>query len=115
MIEGVPRFYQESALGVQRLRTGDKVVYAKEKFSLSPGPRAKEVSPATKGDEYSYIVEKYWLVKELLPEDHVRLVTRRGKEHVISTHDPRLRRANIWERMFLSSRFPKAGEPPQEN
>ena len=107
MIEGIPRFYQESALGVHRLHKGDKVVYAKEKFSLSPGRRAKEVSPAAKGDEYSYIVEKYWLVKELLPEDRVCLVTRRGKEHIISMHDPRLRRANVWERVFLAGRFPK--------
>lgn len=112
MIEGVPRYYQEPVLSVHRLQIGDKVVYSKEKFSLSPGPRAKAVSPAVKGDEYSYIVEKYWLVKELLPDNQVRLITRRGKEHVISMHDPRLRRANFWERLFLSGRFPRTGENP---
>ena len=115
MIEGVPKRIQESALGVHRLRAGDKVVFAKEKASLSPGPRAKEVSPAVKGDEYSYIVEKYWLVKELLPEERVCLITRRGKEHIISMHDPRLRRANVWERVFLASRFPKLGSKVSEN
>jgi hypothetical protein len=107
MIEGVPKRFQETVLSVQRLRVGDKVVFAKEKASLSPGPRAKDVSPAAKGDEYSYIVEKYWLVKELMADDRVCLITRRGKEHVISMHDPRLRRANVWERLFLGGRFPK--------
>lgn len=92
---------------VRGLSVGDKVVFAKEKSSLSPGKRAKVVSPAAKGDEYSYIVEKYWLVKELVDRQHVRLITRRGKEHTVALDDPRLRRAHLWERWLLHRRFPR--------
>ena len=98
-------------MAVQNLKAGDKVVFAKDKASLSPGKRAKEVSPARKGDEYNYIVEKYWTVKQVRADGSVVLVTRRGKEHSVSLDDPRLRRANLWERLTLSSRFPKL-EPP---
>ena len=99
-------------MSVHRLNVGDKVIFAKEKTSLSPGKRAKEVSPAAKGDEYSYIVEKYWLVTELVDGNHARLVTRRGKEHTVTLDDPRLRRARWWERWLLRNRFPKRSAVP---
>jgi hypothetical protein len=88
-------------------KVGDKVVYAKDKHSGSPGQRAQDVSASPKGDGYSYIVEKYWIVKDVREDGHLLLKTRRGKEHLISTDDPSLRSASIWERMFLASRFPK--------
>lgn len=86
---------------------GDKVVYSKEKASLSPGPRAKDISPAPKGDEYSYIVEKYWTLRDVRSDGTLVLVTRRGKEHEVAADDPRLRRANFWEKLFLRDRFPR--------
>jgi hypothetical protein len=91
---------------VRNLQVGDRVVFAKEKMSLSPGKRAKEVVPLSKGDEYSYIVEKYWTVKTVHPNGSVTLITRRGKEHTVATDDPRLRRANWWERCIFRKRFP---------
>ena len=99
---------------IHPLRAGDLVVFAKEKNSLSPGRRAKEVSPAAKGDEYSYIVEKYWLVKELLDDNRACLVTRRGKQHTVALDDPRLRRPNLWERWVLRDRFPRLDRIPKE-
>ncbi len=84
---------------------GDWVIYLKQKHSSSPTPRAKSVFPAPAGDTYSYIVEKYWVVQEVLPDGRLRLRTRRGKEHVISPDDPLLRRARWWERWLLASRF----------
>ena len=33
-------------------------------------------------------------------------VTRRGKTHIIDTSDPRLRKANLVERVLLGKRFP---------
>ena len=85
---------------------GDWVVYRKTKFGLRPGPRAENVVPARQGEEYSYEVDKYWSVTQVLSSGRLMLMTRRGKLHEVATDDPLLRRANIWERFVLRQRFP---------
>jgi len=84
---------------------GDWAVYRKSKVSKSPGPRATRVVPARKGDLYTYLVDKFWVVEELLPEDRVRLKTARGKTHVVSVDDPCLRRPSLVQRWLWRSRF----------
>lgn len=91
---------------------GDWVVYAKQKFSTSPGPRARSVAAAEKGDSYSYVVDKYWVISERLDDGDLLLRTRTGKEHVVRVDDPRLRAAKWWERWLLANRFPPAGPTP---
>ena len=88
------------------LRAGDWVIYRKQKTSASPGPRAENVIPASSGEDYAYIVEKYWVVQEVLEDGRLRLRTRRGKQHVVAADDVRLRRARWWERWVLAGRFP---------
>ena len=90
---------------VSRFRRGDIVVVARQKHRTSPGPRAREVTPASSGDTYSYIVDKYWLVKDI-EDGELRLLTRTGKEHVIAADDFRIRKPSIWERLFLRHKFP---------
>ena len=92
-------------MGVLSLNPGDWIIYRKQKVSSSPGPRAQQTMPASNGETYHYVVEKYWIVDELLNDGRVRLRTRRGKVHDIAVNDPRLRKARWWERLFLSSRF----------
>lgn len=87
---------------------GDWVIYTREKYSPSPGPRAKNVSPAPHGELYSYEVDKYWAVSEVLGSGEIVLQTRRGKCHPVKSGDPRLRRAAWWERLIYSQRFPSA-------
>jgi hypothetical protein len=87
------------------LKPGDWVIYRMQKSSVSPGPRAREVWAAEGGDEYYYVVDKYWIVQEVLADGRIRLRTRRGKEHVVGSRDPRLRRPRWWERWLLGSRF----------
>ncbi len=91
---------------LQKFRRGDVVVVAKQKQSSSPGPRARDVSPSSSGDSYSYIVDKYWVVAETTSDAKLRLLTRTGKEHVIAIDDFRLRKPTIWERLFQKRRFP---------
>ena len=86
---------------------GDWVLYRKSKLSVSPGPRAKAISPASKGDTYSYFVDKFWVVQELLTDGRLRVRTRRGKCHLLEGSDPSLRRANFWERWIYRDRFRK--------
>jgi hypothetical protein len=103
-------------MGPNDWQPGDWVVYRKQKRSTAPGPRAEKIYPAPAGDMYSYVVEKYWTVKEVLTDGTMRLQTRRGKEHVISIDDPRLRRPRWWERLRLASRFQsvESPQPPQD-
>jgi hypothetical protein len=88
-----------------RFNVNDWVVYTREKHGLSPGPRAKNISPSPNGDLYSYEVDKYWVVRQIL-EDALILETRTGKFHEMPRNDRRLRHATWWERLFYSDRFP---------
>ncbi len=91
---------------------GDRVIYTRDKVSPAPGPRAKNVLPSAHGELYSYEVEKFWRVSRIVSPNEVELITRRGKVHTISIHDPRLRRANLWERFWYANRFPELGSLP---
>lgn len=96
-------------------RVGDRVVFTMNKRSSSPGPRASNVKAAPTGELYSYQVEKYWVVAELLDGDRLRLLTRRGKSHIVDADDVRLRKARWWERWFSRSRFPDVAEQSSDN
>ena len=93
-------------MSAPKLDVGDWVIYRKQKASACPGPRAQLVSPAPKGEEYQYWVDKYWVVQDLLENGDVVLRTRRGKTHTIKSTDSQLRRASWWERYLLRKRFP---------
>lgn len=94
---------------------GDWVIYRKPKRSSAPGPRARNVKPAKQGDDYSYTVDKYWVVKELLDTDRLLLQTRRGKQHEVSTDDPALRKPRLWERWLFRNRFRALGSEEELN
>jgi len=87
------------------IRPGDVVVYTKTKHTTSPGPRAHDIEPESRGEYYTYAVDKYWIV-ESVEEDGILCRTRRGKSHRISIDDPRLRLVSFWEKLFQRSKFP---------
>lgn len=87
---------------------GDWVVYRKSKVSSSPGPRANDVHPTRSGDNYTYVVEKYWVVDAVLADGTVKLRTPGGKTHELPAEDPDLRPANFLERWLRRDRFVKA-------
>ncbi len=84
---------------------GDWIIYRKTKYSTHPGPRARNVAPTPKGDNYVYNVDKFWIVVEVLPNNMIRAVTRRHKEVTCKANDPNLRRANWLEQFLHRSRF----------
>lgn len=92
-----------------RFKSNDWVVYTREKHGVSPGRRAKNISPALRGDLYSYEVDKYWVVRQVLP-DVLVLETRTGKQHRVPKSDRRLRHASWWERILYANRFPRRGQ-----
>jgi len=95
-------------------KVGDPVVYRRTKHSTSPGPRAEEIDPASKGDLYTYKVDKYWVVNDVKPDGTVEVRTRRGKTHVLNRDDRKLRHATWLERLFKADRFPTPDAPQGE-
>lgn len=90
----------------QNWKPGDWAIYVKQKRSVSPGPRARHVVPATSGDSYSYLVEKCWIVHSVKAvEQQLVLITRTGKRHTIDFGDPRLKKPTLWQRLTLRGRF----------
>jgi len=95
-----------TAMVTQRsFQPGDLVVYHKTKHSTQPGPRASDVQPARHGDTYSYTVDKFWIVRDVLEDGTVIAETRRGKRHHIKPTDPMLKRVNLLQRLMYRSRF----------
>lgn len=92
-------------LAANQFQRNDWVIYRKQKSSVSPGPRASEVHAAGKGNSYRYVVEKYWVVEEVLDDDRLKICTRRGKRHLVDANDPSMRKARWWERLLYRSRF----------
>lgn len=89
---------------------GDPVIYRMPKYSACPGQRAQNIRPATRGESYSYDIDKFWLVDGVLEDGKLRLVTRRGKVRVLDSTDTHLRKPRWWERLVYRGRFPQMGE-----
>lgn len=88
-----------------RFKINDWVICTREKHGLSPGKRAKNISPSPHGELYSYEVDKYWIVREK-SDSQLVLETRTGKRHVVATDDRRLRAPNFFEKWWFRNRFP---------
>ncbi len=94
---------------IRSYRPGDRVIYRKPKRSTNPGPRARFVTPSRCGEDYTYFVNKFWLVVHA-SGNQVVVQTRRGKRHVLEASSRNLRRARIWDVVFNRQRFPAAAE-----
>lgn len=101
-----------SSIFPRKYLPGDWIVYHKPKFSPHPGPRATHINPTPRGENYTYYVDKYWVVVECREDGAVVVQTRGGKTHVVDADDPKLRHANLWERLRHGSRFPRSAESP---
>lgn len=94
---------------MKSFRKDDWVIFRTTKHSAHPGRRAHSVFPAEKGEEYTYCVDKFWIVDDIKDDsDQLRVVvrTRRGKERILDAGDPRLRHATWIEKFLFGHRFP---------
>lgn len=94
-----------SQIQQNQFQPGDWVIYHKTKWSAEPGPRAKNVVPASGGDQYVYNVDKFWIVEQTKDDGSVILMTRKGKRHVLDSDLPSLKRASWFERLRHRTRF----------
>lgn len=96
-----------------QFQRGDPVIFTKTKYSLRPGPRAENISPASRGESYSYLVKKFWTVIDNT-DGRLLVQTRRGKKHWIEHDDPALRAPTWWEQIKYRERFPAVSESGRE-
>jgi len=89
----------------RQFKSGDWVVFRRTKHTTRPGQRAQIVHPTAHGDQYNYIVDKFWVVAAVQPDGQLLLQTRRGKTHVVDADDPNLRHATWWDRIRYRARF----------
>jgi hypothetical protein len=99
-------FAERIAVTRTMFQIGDHIICRVTKHASRPSPFAMQVAPSAKGDSYSFVVDKYWIVVGLEPGQSLRVRTRRGKEFQVNLTDPRLRRASWWERICFRNRFP---------
>ena len=85
---------------------GDKIVYTKTKISPFPGAKAYNVTAADKGENYTYLVDKYWVVEDVFADGRVMARTRRGKRNYVWLDDPNLRKAGVIESLIHRDWFP---------
>jgi len=85
---------------------GDYLIYRKSKVSPRPGPRARNVQPSEKGDDYYYEVDKFWTLSDVLDDGRLVAVTRSGKRVFLTPEDERIRKAGLLARMVYRRRFP---------
>jgi len=103
-----PAFRRQSLRKIfhRGLAPGDFLIYRKAKVSPRPGPRARNVLPSEKGENYYYEVDKYWAVEDVLEDGRLVAVTRTGKHVTLTPADEKLRKARLLERVLFRRRFP---------
>lgn len=92
---------------VATVQVGDPIVYRKQKASSHPGPRARAIRPAERGDFYYYLVNKFWTVENVLGDGRIVVRTRTNKKHYLRPNDPNLRKPKLIERLRYRDRFPQ--------
>ncbi|MCF8383531.1 MAG: hypothetical protein K9G39_08080 [Chlorobium sp.] len=93
-----------------QFRVGDAIVYHKPKSSFCPGPRARQVFPLEHGEEYHYVVDKFWKVTDVHNDGTIEVTTRTGKKHLLESGDPNIRKADLIQHLMHRKRFPQLTE-----
>ncbi len=92
----------------RRLQPGVPIVYQMaETSSRPPGPDAKDIRPAERGDLYYFLTRKYWRVEQVLDDGRIVAVTPLMEHHLLRRDDPNLRRASLLEQLRHGARFPR--------
>lgn len=89
-----------------RLHPGVPIVYRMVESSTRPGPEARDIHPAERGDLYYYLITKYWRVEEVLQDGWIVAITPLMEHIYLRRDDPNLRKANLFERLRYGARFP---------
>ena len=89
-----------------KFHTGAPIVYRVVETSTCPGPEARDIHPAERGELYYYLTNKYWRVEEVRQDGWIVALTPLMEHHYLRRDDPNLRKANLLERLRYAARFP---------
>ena len=90
-----------------KYKVGDFIVFKKWKASTNPSPRAKDTFPSPHGDYYTYRIDKYWKVVDIIDADTIEVETRRGKRHRISVKTENVRKMNFLDKWLMRRQMAK--------
>ena len=90
----------------RKFHAGVPIVYRVVETSTRPGPEARDIHPAERGELYYYLTNKYWRVEEVRPDGWIVALTPLMEHHYLRRDDPNLRKANLLERLRYAARFP---------
>ena len=92
---------------VREFKIGDYVIFRRLRSANRPSRKATRIRPSLRGESYAFVVNKYWIVDDLIDDEELVLLrTPKGKTISVSIHDPSLRHATIVERWLYRRRFP---------
>jgi hypothetical protein len=89
-----------------KFHAGVPIVYRVVETSTCPGPEARDIHPAERGELYYYLTHKYWRVEEVRQDGWIVALTPLMEHHYLRRDDPNLRKANLLERLRYAARFP---------
>ena len=87
------------------LKVGDFIIVQKWKASTHPSLRAKETFPSRNGEMYSYRIDKFWKVVQIVDDKTIEVETRRGKRYRLEKNGFKGRKAGFFDRLFYRDRF----------
>ncbi len=90
---------------MRQFSVGDKIIYHKPKSSFCPSPRAREVYPLEHGEDYHYIIDKFWEVAQVNNDGTLDVITRTGKKNRLQALDPNITTANPIQHLMYRKRF----------
>ncbi len=88
-----------------QFKVGDKIIYHKPKSSFHPSPKARQVCPLEHGEDYHYIVDKFWEVAQVHEDGTLEVVTRTGKKNRLQANDPNISKINPIQHLLYRKRF----------
>jgi hypothetical protein len=78
----------------------DLAVYHRPETSTHPGPEARDIRPAERGELYSYVVDHFWRVTGVNADGTIDAVGRSGHLHRVAVSDPLLEKVSWWNRLI---------------
>lgn len=90
-----------------KYKIGDFIVFQKWKTSTNPSLHAKDTYPSQHGELYTYRIDKYWKVVEIIDANTIEVETRRGKRHQLSLKTTNFRKMNWIDRWLMRRQLSK--------
>lgn len=84
----------------------DFVIYHQPEAAVRPVPGARNISPAERGELYTYVVDRFWRVAQVNNDGTLDAIESSGRRHRLRQTDPALENAGWWSRTFQRRLFP---------